>query len=138
MKGLKVVVLVMGFLLPFSGNGKGEEKALTLSQAVDSALQKNPTLKTADYIIEASKAKIGNARSGLLPRIDLYEGFTRTNNPMLAVGSKLNQEAFSSKDMALNQLNNPSPINNFNTRFIVTHPIFDQGKTWVGVYDRQK
>ena len=133
MKGLKVIVLVSVFLLPFLGNGRAEEKALTLAQAIELALQKNPTLKAADYIVEASKAKIGGARSGLLPRIDLYEGFTRTNNPMLAVGSKLNQEAFSSKDMALTRLNHPSPINNFNTQFIFTQPIFDQGKTWVGI-----
>jgi Outer membrane protein len=133
MKGLKVVAFVIVFLLSFGGRGKAEDKILTIAQAVDSALQKNPTLKAADYIVEASKAKIGGARSGLLPRIDLYEGFTRTNNPMMVVGSKLNQEAFSSKDYALTQLNNPSPINNFNTQFIVTQPIFDQGKTWVGI-----
>jgi len=133
MKGLKVVALVIIFFLPFWENGKAEEKIFTLSQAIDSALQKNPTLKAADYLVEASQAKVGGASSGLLPRIDLYEGFTRTNNPMLAVGSKLNQEAFSSKDMALTRLNHPSPINNFNTQFIVTQPIFDQGKTWVGI-----
>ncbi len=74
MKGLKVVAFVIVFLLSFGGRGKAEDKILTIAQAVDSALQKNPTLKAADYIVEASKAKIGGARSGLLPRIDLYEG----------------------------------------------------------------
>jgi len=133
MKGLKVIVLVIFLLLFLGGNGKAEEKSLTLAQAVDFALQKNPTLKAADHLVEAAQAKVGGARSGLFPRIDMYEGFTRTNTPTMVFMDKLNQESFTSNDFALTRLNHPSPINNFNTQFIFTQPIFDQGKTWVGI-----
>ena len=133
MKGFKFFALSGVLLFSFLNTGKAEEKILTLSQAVDVALQENPTLKAADYLVEAAQAKVGGARSGFLPRIDFIEGFSRTNNPMMVVGSKLNQEAFSSKDYDLKQLNNPAPISNFNTQLILTQPVFDQGKTWVGV-----
>lgn len=133
MKGLKVIVLVIGFFLPFFGTGKAEEKTLTLSQAIDIALSNNPTLHAADNLVEVAKAKMGEARSGLLPQIDFYENFNRTNNPMMVVGDKLNQEVFSAKDFPVNQLNNPAPISNFNTQVVITQPIFDQGKTWVGM-----
>ncbi|MCX8012316.1 MAG: TolC family protein [Desulfobacterota bacterium] len=119
------------FFFPLSG--KTEDKILTLSQAVNLALQKNPVLKAADYSVEVAKAQVGSTRSGLLPRLDFYEGFSRTNNPMLAVGSKLNQENFSAQDYELKELNHPAPISNFNARLIFTQPIFDQGKTWIGI-----
>jgi len=129
---LSLLVFIF-FFFPFINGKAEEEKILTLTRAVDLALQKNPLLKSADYSVEVAKAQVGSARSGLLPRIDFIEGFSRTNNPMMAVGSKLNQEIFSAQDYELNELNHPSPISNFNTQLIFTQPIFDQGKTWVGI-----
>jgi len=81
-----------------------KKKPLPSLKRLSQHSKKNPALKAADYIVEAAQANIGGARSGLFPHIDMYEGFTRTNNPMLAVGSKLNQESFSSKDYASTQL----------------------------------
>jgi outer membrane protein TolC len=133
MQGFKVVVFVIFYFLSFLGTGTAQEKILTLAQAIESALQKNPTLKAADHLAQAADATVGSARSGLFPRIDVYEGFTRTTNPMMAFGSKLNQEVIASSDFAPPKLNNPSPINNFNSQFVVAQPIFDQGKTWIGI-----
>ena len=133
-KIITAVVLLTTFeVLFFVTIGKADGQVLTLTEAVNLALAKNPTLKAAGYFVDASQAKVGQARSGLLPSIDFYEGYSRTNNPMLAVGSKLNQEVFSESDYQLSRLNDPSPVSNFNTQVVLTQPIFDQGKTFVGI-----
>jgi outer membrane protein TolC len=111
--------------------GGGEETTLSLAEAVNLALANNPLLKGAEHALEGAKAKVGQARSGFLPSVDVYEDYSRTTNPMMAVGSKLNQESFSTQDYALSRLNEPPPVSNFNTRFVVTQPLFDQGKTFV-------
>jgi len=121
----------------FCETGQGTAKLLTLTEAIDLALTKNPTLQAADHSVEAAQAKVGQARSGLLPRLNFYEGYSRTNNPMLAVGSKLNQERFSAQDYGLDRLNDPPPVSNFNTQVVLAQPIFDQGKTLVGIKQAQ-
>ena len=133
LKILKIFVLVGVSLFLFVETGRGEERVLALDEAVELALSKNPALKAVDHLVGAANAKVGGARSGLLPRVDVYEGFSRTNNPMQVVGGKLNQERFSAQDYGLRQLNDPGPINNFKTQFVLIQPVFDQGKTWVGI-----
>jgi len=132
-----------GFIFFFSllGTGYGEDPPLTLSQSIDLALSKNPVLKAAGHRLEAAKAGIGQARSAFLPRIDINEFYNRTNSPMMVAGDKMNQEVFGNKFQHLNDLKNlrwsvltdPPPISNFNTQFLLTQPIFDQGKALVGM-----
>lgn len=121
------------FLLLLPGRGYSENSILTLSKAIELALSKNPALKAAKYKIDAAKAGIEQARSAFFPRIDLSETYNRTNNPMLAVGNKLNQENFSRKDYRLSVLNDPTPVTNFNTQVILNQSIFDQGKAIIGI-----
>ena len=128
-----VLVICFFILFVFSKTGRSEERIFTLSEAVDLALTENPALKAADHFVKATQAKVGQARSGFLPRIDLYENYSRTNNPVYSFSNKLNQEVFSSKDFRLNVLNDPSPVSNFNTQVVLSQPIFDQGKTLVGM-----
>lgn len=136
-------IVFIGFILlpSFSRKGYSEERTLSLTQAIDLALSRNPVLKAADNGVEAAKAGIGQARSAFLPRIDIYESYNRTNNPMLVAGDKMNQEVFGNKFQHLSDLKNlrwsvltnPSPTSNFNTQFLLTQPIFDQGKALLGM-----
>ncbi len=65
-------------------------------------------------------------------RIGFEERALRTNNPTMVFSSRLNQGQFSSSDLALNNLNNPSPITDFQTLFTIEQPLF-VGKAFVGL-----
>ena len=52
---------------------------------------------------------------------------------MWAFGTKLNQSSITAQDFAPERLNNPDAIQNFNTAFGVTWPLYDSGQTWYGV-----
>jgi len=44
-------------------------------------------------------------------------------------GTKLTQRQFTAADFALNKLNTPTPLDNFETRFDGQWRLFDQGQT---------
>lgn len=107
--------------------------SLSLQQAVNIALEKNPLRKAAMADTKAGSAGIREARSMLMPHIVFSETATRGNDPVYVFGSKLRQQRFTPGDFALNQLNTPLPYGNFTTRFGGTWNLFDSFASWHGV-----
>jgi len=132
----KTFYLIFSLLLSlvFISYSDAEEakRDLSLSDAVKKALENNPRIKAAFFQAEASKSRITQARSGSLPQIFLNENFSRTNNPMWAFGTKLNQESITASDFDPARLNNPDGINNFITSVTIEWTLFDGGQTWIG------
>ena len=106
---------------------------LSLEGAIQMALAKNPMIAAAQSQLEASGARITQARSSLLPQLDFSENFSRTNSPTGVFSAKLNQGEFTQQDFNLNRLNSPNPRNNFATAFSVTLPVFNGGRNWIGL-----
>ncbi|MBW2071353.1 MAG: TolC family protein [Deltaproteobacteria bacterium] len=106
---------------------------LTLQEAIQMALRYNPKITAAQSLLDASGARVKEARSGLLPQLEVSENFTRTDSPVGVFSSKLNQGVFEQKDFEVDRLNNPNAINNFATNFTVTLPVFDSGQSWIGL-----
>jgi len=106
---------------------------LTLQQAVNIALEKNPQRKAALADTKAAAADVATARSFLLPHITFSETAERGNDPVYVFGSKLRQQRFTTADFALNVLNTPTPYGNFGTRFGGTWTLFDSLGSWHGV-----
>src|ERR1051325_8491142 len=98
---------------------------ITLKQAVEIALEKNPLRKAAIADAHAAAAAVKEAQSALLPRIVFSETAMRGNDPVYAFGTRLRQQRFTAADFALNRLNTPNPIGNFSTRFAGQWNIFD-------------
>ena len=102
---------------------------VTLEQAVHSALQQNPAFRTSEDDADAARARLKQAQSSWYPRFDFHQDFTRGNNPVYVFGSKLTQRQFTAADFALNKLNTPTPLDNFQTRFDGQWRLFDSGQT---------
>ncbi len=106
---------------------------LTLQQAVNIALEKNPLHKVALADTKAVSADVREARSFLMPRITFSETATRGNDPVYVFGSELRQRRFTKADFALNTLNSPLPMGNFTTRFAGSWNLFDSFASWHGI-----
>src|SRR5262245_37352821 len=63
------------------------EEFLSLRQAVDLALRSNPQVAAASAGEKEAEARIHQARSGYLPRVQLSESFQRSNNPVFVFTS---------------------------------------------------
>ncbi len=129
--GLLVLILCMPSLA-FSQDAN-TPSPLTLQQAVNIALEKNPQRKAAIADTKAAAADVATARSFLLPHITFSESAERGNDPVYVFGSKLRQQRFTTGDFALNVLNTPAPYGNFGTRFGGTWTLFDSFASWHGV-----
>jgi outer membrane protein len=106
---------------------------LTLRQAVNIALEKNPRRKAALADIRAASADVKQARSLLYPHVTFSETATDGNDPVYVFGSKLRQQNFSASDFAFNVLNTPAPFGNFSTRFGGAWNLFDSFASWRSV-----
>ena len=109
--------------------------SLSLQQAANIALEKNPLRKAAIADTKAASAGVQEAKSFLMPHVNFSELATRGDDPVYIFGSKLRQQRFTADNFAppLNKLNNPLPYGNFSTRFAGTWNLFDSFASWHGI-----
>ncbi len=110
-----------------------EQEALTLRQAVDLALRSNPLVAAADAGEKEAEARIHQARSGYMPRVQFSESLQRSNNPVFVFTSLLTQHQFSEGNFAIGPLNHPDALNNYQSRLMVEQVLFDARQTGRGV-----
>lgn len=127
------VALLMALLLAAPLMRARAQTPLSLREAVDIALEKNPTREAALAGQWVAAANIRDARSSLWPHLMFSESFTRGNDPVYVFGTKLRQRRFTTFDFDLARLNTPTPINNFNTRFAARWRVFDFRESWLDV-----
>src|SRR5512139_2716456 len=94
----------------------------TLERALDYALAHNPDAHIAQQRIAAAQAGLEQADSAFWPRLQVQSSYTRTDNPMLAFGSILNQQSYNYS--APPDFNHIGDLDDFNARGIVTVPLY--------------
>ncbi len=127
-----LVALVMGARAGSAQEPGRYPAALNLAQAVAIALRENPSLSASQSQVEIAEQRVVQGRAGFLPRLNVSEGFQRTNNPPQVFSTKLNQERFGAEDFAIDRLNQPNAANDFATNFTATWPLYDGGQSWHG------
>ncbi|HEX8948073.1 MAG TPA: TolC family protein [Dissulfurispiraceae bacterium] len=120
------IVVFLFIIISGTGGVLAAEKQLSLAGAVRLAFDNNYELKAYRNALGAGKEDIGIARGNLLPRITFEERFMRTDNPTYAFMAKLNQERFAASDFAIDSLNRPAPVNDFQTTFSFEQPVFSR------------
>jgi outer membrane protein TolC len=101
------------------------QQPITLSEAVRTALEKNPMRRAALAETKIASTGVREARSSFLPRIGFSESAVRGNDPVYVFGTKLRQQRFTMSDFALNQLNTPTPMGDFSSKFSGQWRLFD-------------
>lgn len=110
-----------------------EQKPLTKEQALSSVLENNRNLKISEQQFLQARADYRQTNAVFLPSITAsHTGFT-TTNPLMAFGSKLNQEILTQNDFNPALLNNPERTDNFATRIEVQQPLINLD----GIFQRQ-
>ncbi len=108
-------------------------KAISKSEVVSLALENNNSIKIIAAQVAESKASFRQSQAVFLPNITAsYTGLT-TTNPLMAFGSKLNQEIISQNDFNPQFLNDPERTNNFATKIEVQQPLLNLD----GIFERK-
>jgi len=89
------------------------------------SLDKNLQVKLAESEAELAQTELLATRGMYLPNISASYTFTNTNNPLMAFGSKLNQERITMTDFNPDDLNDPKSISNFATKIEFQQPIIN-------------
>ena len=105
------------------------QEPLTLRDAVRLAVKQNKSLESSTAAESASQARIAEARSGLLPRVNYSESWARSDNPVFVFSSLLTQHQFGAQNFAIGSLNRPDFLNNFQSQLTADQPLYDAGKT---------
>ena len=105
------------------------QEPLSLHDAVGLALRENKSLAAASADDHASEQKIVEARSGMLPKVNYAESWTRSDNPVFVFSSLLTQHQFSMDNFQIGPLNRPDFLNDFQSQVTVDQPLYDAGMT---------
>jgi outer membrane protein TolC len=87
---------------------------LSLSAAVERALEANPDLVAQRAAADAVAALPAQASPAFLPSIELQLQGIRTDDPVAVFGLKLRQSNFTAPDFDIGALNNPDPYGGWN------------------------
>lgn len=96
-------------------------KADVLSKVSDS----NLSIKISNEDFNQAKADFRQSNAVFLPSITASHTGMATTNPLMAFGSKLNQEILTQNDFNPALLNDPSQIENFATRLEIKQPLIN-------------
>lgn len=118
------LVLVCGI----TGSTAADGDAMTLQQAVDTALANNHQVAAAEAGVRRAEADVDTAKSALRPRVDFHEVVSRTTNPVMVFGNLLRQESFGPENFDVGFLNEPDALTNFGSMLTVRQPIWTGGK----------
>jgi outer membrane protein TolC len=119
-------------LLGFAALPAGGAEPLTLKQAIATALEKNPAVRAASAAEAQAAARLIEARSNYFPKVNYSEQFQRGNNPVYVFGTLLTQNRFTAANFALDALNHPDAVNNFQSQLTLDQVIYDGRQTALG------
>ncbi len=105
-----------------------QHNILTLADAIKNAMAYSPELKAAVFGEKTAEHDLGRAKAGFMPQINFTETFSRTDAPMWAFATLLNQGRIQSKDFNPSSLNDPDGINNFNSLISISMPVYAGGR----------
>ncbi len=102
-----------------------EVQIISLEEVFTKVEKSNQTIKISEKDYSISKADFNQTNSVFLPNISISHTAMATTNPLMAFGSKLNQEILTQADFNPALLNDPGEVKNFATKIEVQQPIFN-------------
>lgn len=130
----KINLLLLLGTLSFSVLGFSQD-TLTISKKDIwmKASDKNLQIKMANQDFVSAQADYRQSNSLFLPNISASHTAISTTNPLMAFGSKLNQEILTASDFNPTLLNDPAATQNYATKIEVLQPLINID----GLYGRQ-
>lgn len=132
MKEINLILISGAFLISTLGFG---QDTLTISKKDiwKKASDKNLLIKIVNQDFKSAQADYRQSNSLFLPSISASHTAIATTNPLMAFGSKLNQEILTQSDFNPDLLNNPARTKNFATKIEILQPLINVD----GYYGRQ-
>ncbi|HIC30835.1 MAG TPA: TolC family protein [Flavobacteriaceae bacterium] len=102
-----------------------EVKPISKSEVLTQVSEKNTSIKISEEEFNQAKADYRQTNAIFLPNITASHTGISTTNPLMAFGSKLNQEILTMNDFNPVLLNDPETTQNFATKLEVQQPLIN-------------
>ncbi|HEY4618843.1 MAG TPA: TolC family protein [Flavobacterium sp.] len=130
----KIHLIALLGIISISAFSYGQDTlAISKSELWQKVSDKNLQIKIANQEFKSAQADYRQSNAVFLPNITASHTAISTTNPLMAFGSKLNQEILTASDFDPNSLNNPNRTQNFATKIEVSQPLINVN----GIYGRQ-
>lgn len=130
---MKKLLLIMALFGTTYSMHAQEVVLITKDEVLTKVLSENNTLKISEQDVLAAKGDYNQTNAVLLPNISISHTGIATTNPLMAFGSKLNQEILTQADFNPALLNDPNQIEDYATRIVVQQPLLN----FDGIYQRK-
>ena len=125
--------LITGILTLSTAGYSQDTLAISKNDIWLKAADKNLQIKMANQDFKSAQADFRQSNSLFLPSISASHTAISTTNPLMAFGSRLNQEILTAYDFDPARLNNPAQTRNFATKFEILQPLINVD----GIYGRK-
>jgi outer membrane protein TolC len=132
MKKTKLFLLTATFISYYFGFSQ-DTLSISKSELLQKVSEKNLQIKIAEKTFQSAKADYNQSLALFMPNIAVSHTGISTTNPLMAFGSKLNQEILTASDFNPALLNDPVKTQNFATKFEIQQPLINID----GIYGRQ-
>lgn len=129
----KILIIISFFGLGVFFAEAQQVTPITKAEVLIKISESNATIKISEQTYKTARANYKQTNAVFLPNITASHTGIATTNPLMAFGSKLNQEILTQNDFNPILLNNPSQIQNFSTIFEVQQPLLNMD----GLYERK-
>ena len=127
------LVYITGTLLTSIFGYSQDTLTISKKELLQKIAVKNLQIKIAEKTYLSAKADYQQSNALFLPNINVSQTGILTTNPLMAFGSKLNQEVLTASDFNPALLNDPARTQNFATKFEIQQPLINID----GIYGRQ-
>lgn len=121
----KAYVLILSLMVLGITIQAQELVSISKHEVLSKVSENNTSIKISKEEFIQARADFRQTNAVFLPNITASHTGIATTNPLMAFGSKLNQEILTQNDFNPNLLNNPSQIQNFATRFEIQQPLIN-------------
>ena len=131
---MKKHIYIVALLFVFSMSVKAQDLVpIAKSDVLSKVSENNTSIKISEQDFNAARAVYRQTNAVFLPNITASHTAMATTNPLMAFGSKLNQEILTQNDFSPALLNDPSQIENYATKFEIQQPLINLD----GIYQRK-
>lgn len=118
-----IYILSFGFTIFASLLQAQQVVSITKAEVLTKVSEENRSIKISEQEYNEARADYRQTNAVFLPNITVSHTGIATTNPLMAFGSKLNQEILTQNDFNPALLNNPSQIENYATKFEILQPL---------------
>jgi outer membrane protein TolC len=118
-------IYVLLFLLSVYHATSQELVPITKTEVLSKVSEDNMSIKISEQEFNLARADYRQSNAVFLPNITASHTGMATTNPLMAFGSKLNQEILTQSDFNPALLNDPSQIENYATKLEIQQPLIN-------------